>query len=158
MSLTTEVRIHWPVSPTALLDHVTKVAGGDPATIERMDSLYDWPGKGPDHELWNAPDQGLSTWAAVAWSIDGPVRNDSDDERVHPPALLVLRLDNVGPDQVQLQAEVLLPAVAEWLDAQGVPRDHWWWEDEGMGTWHPGTTDVRLLDSRERHLRQTWTP
>lgn len=157
MTITTEVRILWPVPAVALLDHVTRVAGGDPATVARTAE----PGY-----IWNHAGQGLMTLAWVHWSEKphtGYEPEDEDDDAwPEPPALVRLAIDNPygradGPSGRQVQAHTILPAVVEWLDAQGVPRDAWWWQDESAGTYHPGTVDVRLLDD-DTTPREAWQP
>jgi hypothetical protein len=154
MTLTTEVRINWPVPAVKLLDHVTAMAGGDPATVARRVS---------DTSVYNHAGQGLRTLAGIRW-MEQPETDLGEPDWPHPcpPALVVLSLDNpygYGEDEHRgrwVQANDILPAVVEWLDEQGVPRDQWWWEDETAGTYHPGTIDVRYLDSTDE--RETWQP
>lgn len=150
MTLTTEVRINHPVNPIRLLDQVTVTAGGDPATVRRRVEH--------DHAL-NAAAQGLRTLAMVKWSEC--VDEGYDDEAPAPPAVVILSIDNPygrfdGRSGREIQAFEILPAVAAWLDDEGVPRESWWWEDETAGTYHPGTFDVRHLADDEP--RPTWEP
>lgn len=170
MTLTTQVRINWPVPAVRLLDHVTVVAGGDPATVQRRVAAPGepyYPGGvsvARRHTVRNRAAQGLMTLAYVEWG-EQPETNagDEDEPWPVPPALVILSIDNpygFGPDEDRgrwVQANRILPAVAEWLDDQGVPRDRWWWEDETAGTFHPGTSDVRLLDGPEDQ-REVWAP
>lgn len=71
MTLTTEVRIAWPVAAERLLDHVTTVAGGDPATVkqDRLAPGDPWyPGStllADRHEIRNRAGHGLLTLASV---------------------------------------------------------------------------------------------
>lgn len=144
MTITTEVRINWPVPAVALLDHVTRVAGGDPTAVRRRSTAT---------SVANELGQGLRTLADV-WFSELPDNGDA------PPAHVILTIDNPygfkSPTGIEVQAREILPAVVEWLDAQGVPRDRWWWEDESRGTYHPGTCDVALLLSDEP--RPMWLP
>src|SRR5262245_45697356 len=143
MTLTTHVRINWPVPAVALLDAATIAAGGDPTTVER-DEEHPSP-------IWNMswvrnrPSQGLDAFLHVRWSE----KPDQGDEEVpEPPALVVLTIDTpeaargrptTGRELIAFQ---ILPAVRDWLDAHHVPRTAWWWDDEYQGTYHPATTDV----------------
>jgi hypothetical protein len=168
MTLTTQVRINWPVPAVKLLDHVTLVAEGDPRTVERRShgpgDPY-WEGSTFNHQrhgVRNRAGQGLMTLASIEWG-EHPETDAGDDEYPIPvpPALVVLSIDNPygfgHEDRGRwVQANRILPAVVEWLDGQGVPRDQWWWEDETAGTFHPGTTDVRFLDTKDE--REVWTP
>ena len=146
MTLTTEVRINYPVPAKALLDHVTRVAGGDPDTIVRGSE----PGS-----MSNRAGQGLKTLAWVNWSEEP---DEGDPEWPCPPALVVLSIDNPygfgGETGRAVQANEILPRVVEWLDDRGVPRESWWWEDETAGTYHPGSVDVALLNADGD--RETW--
>lgn len=153
MTITTEVRIAWPVPAEQLLDHVTVVAGGDPKTVHRITTGSE------DGGPWiaNRAAQGLATLASVRWSEQLMVNGDYPN----PPSLVVLSIDNpygFGEENRGrwVQANMILPAVVEWLDDQGVPRDAWWWEDETAGTWHPGTVDVHFLDTDDE--RTEWEP
>lgn len=162
MTLTTSVRINWPVPAVSLLDTVTTAAGGDPATVRRFIVAPGepcWSGSpllADRHRVANLADQGLATLASVQWA-EGPVFDHEDQ----PPALVVLTIDNPygdgrGPTGGEVQASRILPAVVDWLDRHGVPRDAWWWNRESWGTWHPGTVEVeRLNDSGEI---ETWRP
>lgn len=147
MTLTTQVRINHPVPAGRLLDVVTVAAGGDPATVGR------WTEVG---EVANEPAQGLETWARVRWAEQPDV---GYEDYPMPPALVVLTLDNTWswePPSAEAVQAGILEVVADWLDGQGVPRSSWWWwEDECAGTFHPGTTDVRLL--AELGEREVWT-
>jgi hypothetical protein len=153
MTLTTEVRIDWPVPAIRLLDHVTAVAGGDPATVARHVE---------DGHVWNRAGQGLRTLAGVRFSERPDYGYDDGEYRSPAPrALVILTLDNPYGYGVEntgryVQANEILPAVVEWLDDHGVPRDRWWWEDETAGTYHPGTTSVRYLNTDD--LREVWEP
>jgi hypothetical protein len=134
MTLTTRVRINWPVPAVALLDAVTLAANGDPATVER-DEEHPSP-------IWNMswvrnrPGQGLDAYIHVRWSEQPDV---GDEEPTEPPALVVLTIDTPEPRRgrpftgEQLLALQLLPAVRDWLDDNHVPRTAWWWEDERNG-------------------------
>lgn len=168
MTLTTQVRINWPVPAVKLLDHVTTVAGGDPATVRREhrrtgEPFYEGSTLVRTRELVrNCVGQGLKTLALVTWA-EHPETDRGDDEYSIPvpPALVVLSIDNPygfgHEDRGRwVQANLILPAVADWLDEQGVPRDAWWWDDETAGTFHPGTTDVRYLDTNDE--REVWAP
>lgn len=151
MTITTEVRINWPVPAVALLDHVTRAAGGDPINVLR--NVEDRSGR---HEVWNRPMQGLRTWA---WVRFAETPDSGDDFLPRPKAMVVLSIDNPygglrSPSGREIQANEILPAVVEWLDEQGVPRDRWWWEDETAGTFHPGTTPVQYLATDDP--RETW--
>lgn len=169
MTLTTQVRINWPVPAVKLLDHVTVVAGGDPATIARKrhrpgEPYYEGSTLIYEREgVRNQIGQGLKTLASIEWSEQQETdRGDEDYPEPCPPALVVLSIDNpygFPPDESRgrwVQANLILPAVVEWLDDQGAPRDCWWWEDETAGTFHPGTTDVRFLDTADE--REVWRP
>ena len=74
--------------------------------------------------------------------------------------VVILSIDNpygFGDDENRgrwWQANKILPEVVAWLDERQVPRECWWWADETAGTFHPGTCDVRLLDSDEP--REVW--
>lgn len=149
VTITTEVRVNWPVPAKRLLDHVTRTAGGDPATVRRREK---------SHSLSNHAGQGLRTLAGVRWS-ESP--DEGEEDWPAPPALVVLWIDNPygevrPPSGRDVQAFEILPAVVAWLDEQGVPRDRWHWEDESAGTFHPGTCDVGLLATPGE--RSTWTP
>jgi hypothetical protein len=77
----------------------------------------------------------------------------SDRERALEAAILDIdaHATPLGEDD---DGFVSVGAVAAWLDAHGVARSEWWWEDESNGTWHPGTTDsARLWDDGPR---ETW--
>ncbi len=154
MTITTEVRINWPVPAVALLDHVTRVAGGDPATVRRRVETV-----GTGGTAMNVGGQGLRTLAWIRWA---ETPDTGEESWLAPEAMVVLTLDNpygFGPPQNTgrwVQANEILPAVVEWLDNRGVPRDRWWWEDETAGTFHPGTTLVQYLVTDDP--RETWTP
>lgn len=160
MTLTTQVRINYPVPAEQLLDHVTRVAGGDPATVARRchapGDAYEWGGGVHDEfSIWNKAGQGLRTLAGVKWS-----ENVNEPGWPMPPALVVLSIDNPYGTALEsgrsVQANEILPAVVEWLDDHGVPRTAWWWEDETGGTYHPGTEDVAKLNTSEP--REEWRP
>jgi hypothetical protein len=155
MTLTTDVRINWPVAAERLLDHVTTVAGGDPKTIARGAVGYVDNAVG----IRNLAGQGLRTLALVYWSEQQMTRETWLDGRPEPPAVVVLSIDNpygtAAESGRSVHANEILPAVAEWLDAEGVPRTAWWWNDETADTWHPGTFDVRNLNTNEP--RPVWT-
>lgn len=161
MTLTTQVRIDWPVAAVALLDHVTTVADGDPATVARRSHAPGDPSWGDEthtcHGVSNVAGQGLRTLASVRW---GENQDVGYDDWPQPPALVVLTIDNPYGFATEtgrnVQATKILPAVRDWLDGFGVPRDRWWWEDETAGTFHPGTTDVSALDDPTVE-RETWT-
>jgi hypothetical protein len=154
MTLTTEVRINWPVPAMKLLDHITEIAGGDPDSIARRVTV---------NGAYNRAGQGLMTLAGIRW-MEQPETDvgEVDEPWPVPPALVVLHVDNpygYGDDEHRgrwVQANRVLPAVVEWLDQQGVPRTSWWWEDETAGTYHPGTEPVSKLDSGDE--RETWQP
>lgn len=161
MTITTDVRINYPVDAIGLLDHVTRVAGGDPATIKRktIAAGEEFYGSADSHHrTWNQAGQGLRTLASVAYSEHGVTTYDGEC----PPALVIIDVDNpygFGPPEntgCWVQAYEILPAIVEWLDDQSVPRDAWWWEDESAGTWHPGTTPVQALYDSDIE-RETWT-
>lgn len=157
MTITTEVRINWPVPAIKLLDHVTRVAGGDPAKVRRNTDV-NW--------CYNRPAQGLRTLAGVTWS-ERPmsvIEFDDDYRAEYPPALVVLSIDNpygYGPPENTgrwVQAFEILPKIVEWLDDQGVPRECWWWEDECAGEYYPGTVDVAQLWNGEDLDTWRWRP
>jgi hypothetical protein len=157
MTLTTEVRINWPVPAVRLLDVATMAAGGDPAAVERDE----------DHPspVWNMswvrnrPDQGLAAYLHVRWT-EQPDEGMADCPE--PPALVILVIDTPegtrGRSRTgqQVTAEVIVPPVREWLDSLDVPRRCWWWEDELKGSFHPGSTDIAALCD-PAHPRETWT-
>lgn len=163
MTITTDVRINYPINAKGLLDHVTRFAGGDPATAVRTE----WRVGDPDwgdrihstNGIRNHAGQGFITLADVNWSECGL---PSDPEWPSPPAVVCLSIDNpygYGPPENTghwLQAYEILPAVVAFLDQAGVPRTEWHWEDESNGTWHPGTTPVTALYD-ETIVRETWS-
>jgi hypothetical protein len=101
MTLTTAIRINHPVNPLALLDHVTMLVGGNPATAKRIPpKLDDDPWDRPGVKTWrNEIGQGFQALAWVTFGVDGPIPQDEPDEEdpypitPDPPAIVILTLD-----------------------------------------------------------------
>lgn len=154
MTLTTTVRINWPVPAQKLLDDMTVFCGGNLVAVKRSvlragEKHPFWKEVIERDEIRNQIAQGLDSLLSVTW---GEEPDTGYDDCPMPPALVTLSMDNPYSSSVGgyenaalVHAHHLLPQVVKWLDEQGVPRDAWWWEDEGWGTFYPGTVDVRLL-------------
>lgn len=156
MTLTTAVRINWPVPYEKLLDHMTTVVGGDPKTAIRS--------KG-DGYLRNQAGQGFNSSLWIDWWEDGIVNTTCRycDDCSNPPAMVSLSFDNsygsgsTGENNGRwFQAHVLLPELVKWLDTYQAPRDRWWFHNENYDVWHPGTEPVQNLFDKKPHEMESW--
>lgn len=91
MTLGTTIRIPQPVNPERLLDHLTVLVGGDPATVRRH--------CGPGFTR-NAVGQGLAAIVEVAYGLDGPLPGRvhwmGPEEPDWPLACVAVYLDTYG--------------------------------------------------------------
>lgn len=159
MTLSTRVRINYPVAAVRLLDAVTVAAGGDPQTVRRSYSAASC--------VTNDYGQNLLARAGVQWwerLDEGEAIGFTPNGHLvwsEPPALVELSLDTSyvgrkGQPGIMVHVYKILPAVVSWLDEEGVPRTSWWWEDDHHSTFHPGSVDVASLATDDPI--ETWSP
>lgn len=150
MTVTTRVRISWPVMPISLLDVASFAAGAtDWRDIRRSGGRYD---------LSNDPGQNLLAWIGVRWHMNG---DRVSRNRPAPPAETELHMDSSSNSTMSaeyIHGHLILPVVARWLELDRYRHlGDWWWEDEPAGTWHPSTTPVQALYDMSIP-REVWTP
>ncbi len=144
MTLGTHIRTTAPANPKALLDFLTVLVEGDPATAVRRER----PGY-----IANQLGQGFAAIVEIHYGLDGPLQmegfdyggefhDEADGPFVPAPAAAVCaELDTAygykGPDgetcsQLHLR---LATAVAGWVRERHPDADVWWWMDTHDEWW-----------------------
>lgn len=160
MTLTTTVRINWPVPAERLLKDMTIIAAKGTTWEGRESEVPTHASEYRDrmpHNLSNQLGIGLNSLMWVEW---GEMPNfgymdeeDLEDNCPQPEACVIFSMDNP-----YACADMQLPiaeALWEWLNEQGVPRDRWYWNRESAGTWHPGTWNPAVWMMNDHDI-DTW--
>lgn len=125
MTLTTYVAVIDPVNPRTVLDALTEMVGGDPATVKRTQ----WDDE-RSVRLGNTAMQGLDALCWVRYSEDGPLMRDEDEDG---PACCVQLAFDLPYSVAEERAPAMFAKITAWLDERGL---RWLWRDDYRGDWH----------------------
>lgn len=149
MTLGSSIRLSSPVPPMELLDHLTILVGGDPATVKRRGPEAAWDDTGT-FQIANCLGQGFAAIVDVSWCPDGPLPVRSkwhdDGEPDWPAGCVAIWLDTNysykgpgGESCVQLHQRLAREALAfaRKRDPAGTGTcmlDIWgeWWDIDTM--------------------------
>lgn len=144
MTLGTYIRIDQPVPVKPLLDHLTVLVGGDPATAERVEK----PGM-----IANRLGQGFAAIVDIDYGLDGPLQLEyldvpdkwtvEHDEPFTPAPAAIIQVDldtaygyrdEHGRGCVELHRD-LISATAEWVRERAPSARVWAYLDIESDWW-----------------------